>query len=728
MQKGNCQILKALTIKGMTFGIIAGLIVTLFDGLFMLAPNVYVPYSYPILLITFNTILWITIGGLSGLFMWVFARNRKDLKEKENFYWVFFFLLPFVLIYGSLGRLFISYFSIMIKTASPVFDHHLSFLWALLIILFLIVCKREVIMNKSHAVSFMPELVAFTALFILCSNIPKIQIISKCINYLFFQDTQISYKEYLAMFKRFQTFSYVIGVLLTLGIYLLTFFKIKLLNRKQNLVVILLFLITLLSLAAHFTVSHNRFVSKNYPPIAAPQIQTSKKAPSVVLIVLDTVRADRLSIYGPHGITESLEQIAVDSLVFTNCIASSSWTLPSHSSLFTGLFPTEHGSHGDLNAKKMVDGFPPPQPLSDKFITLAEIFKNDGYQTAGIVSNYIFLQPRFKINKGFQIYDCVKNIGILYQFYPFRPIVHLFCYITNFFPKYTLPYRRADDMNKQAFRFLDRYTHSPFFLFINYLDTHDPYFPPSPFDGYFLDTAFPQLYKFKQHFLRHTGKLNKKAWDSYQLSQYDGEIAYLDHHLGKLFSKLKQLEIYDSSLIIITSDHGDLFGEHGLHFHRTPMYEGAVKVPLVIKFPFSRRVGYEKRMITLTDLYPTILSICDLPIPDGISGKSFGNGSMPIVSEFYNYGIGKHRILYDGQYKYMTYQHRRKPELYDLKKDPLEKVNLSEKLPEITAAMNEKLKEWIKKHKPRYDKYKDRGEIIFSQEVEEGLKALGYIK
>jgi len=220
---------------------------------------------------------------------------------------------------------------------------------------------------------------------------------------------------------------------------------------------------------------------------------------------------------------------------------------------------------------------------------------------------------------------------------------------------------------------------------------------------------------------------DEKSWDSFLLSQYDGEIAYLDHHLGKLFSKLKELEIYDSSLVIITSDHGDLFGEHGLYFHGTPMYEGVVKVPLVIKFPFSRRVGYEKRMITLADLYPTILSICDLPTPDGISGKSFGNGSMPIVSELNNYRLGEHRILYDGHYKYMTYQHQRKSELYDLKKDPSEKLNLSDKLPVITAAMNKKLKEWINKHKPRHDKNKDREELILSQDVVEGLKALGYI-
>ena len=252
MQKGDCQIVKALTIKGMTFGIIAGLIVTLFDGLFMLVPNTYVPYSYPILLITFNTIFWVTIGGMSGLFMWVCARNRKDLTEKENSYWVFFFLLPFALIYGLLGRLFIPLFSTTVKTASPVFDHHLSFIWASLIILFLFIYKREVTTNKSHAVSFMPEIVTFIALFMFCSNTPKILlIILKYIYYLLFQYTIISsYKEHLTSFKRLPSFLYIIGVLLILGSYLLMFFKIKLSNKKQYRVVIILSLIASISLAA----------------------------------------------------------------------------------------------------------------------------------------------------------------------------------------------------------------------------------------------------------------------------------------------------------------------------------------------------------------------------------------------------------------------------------------------------------------------------------------------
>ena len=130
--------------KGLLLGIIAGLLATLFDGFFMLIPNLYVPYNYPFLLIAFNTLFWMTIGGLSGFFLWIFIRKRADVQGKENFYWTIFFLLPFALIYGLLGRLHIppSLFTIEFG-GKPVFDHHLSFLWISFILAFLIFDSRK---------------------------------------------------------------------------------------------------------------------------------------------------------------------------------------------------------------------------------------------------------------------------------------------------------------------------------------------------------------------------------------------------------------------------------------------------------------------------------------------------------------------------------------------------------------------------------------------------------
>ena len=415
-------------------------------------------------------------------------------------------------------------------------------------------------------------------------------------------------------------------------------------------------------------------------------------------------------------------------LVFENCIATSPWTLPSHVSLFTGLYPTEHGSHSKLGSKnKWFDNFPPPTALSEEHVTLAEIFKHNDYQTAAVISNYAALHKGFNLDQGFQMYDTTRSVGVIYSSMPFRPIVHLFCLLTNVLPKYILPYRTADEITRLSLRYIDRLQSGPFFLFLNYNDAHDPYRPPRPFTGYFSDTAFPQLYRLQKKVLSFFNREDKKSLDAFLMSQYDGEIAYLDDQLGKFFSRLKLMGLYDSSLIIVASDHGELFGEHGFYYHRTPLYQGVVKVPLIIKFPFSKRVGSEKQMISLADLFPTILSICDLPIPGNISGKAFGKGSLPIVSELYNYGIGEHRALYDGEYKYLRYQQQREPELYDLQNDLMEMNNLVHLLPDVTREMEEELRKWERIHTQMF-KDSEQEEGSLSKEIWEGLEALGYIQ
>ena len=719
------SIMKELIIKGMTLGLGAGLIVTLFDGFYMLTPNVYVPLSYPMLLFAFNTIFWTLIGGLSGFFMSVATRNKEDRKEKENFYWMLFFLVPFALVYGFMGRTFVPLYSSIISTASPPFDHHLSFVWVSLILLFLIIFKRRIITSKLSALSFIPEIATIAALFNFCSNISQLPVMYEFVSSLFFQDDQLSYADYLSMPTWPFIALYATGVLLIFGCYFFAFSRVSFLNKRPHHKLVLLCSTVVLSLAVLFSVNGKSFIGYDFS--ATRQEQPDKTAggssASVILIVLDTVRADRLSLYGSRVIANSLESIAKDSLVFENCIASSPWTTPSHASLFTGLYPSEHGS---INAFSRAKAGLQSTPLGEEFLTLAEIFNDNGYNTGAVVSNAGALHKSFRLDQGFQRYDAARNIGDIYRLYSFRPIVHLFCRLSNVYSKFVKHYRTADDINKETFRELNKLIPHPFFLFINYMDAHDPYYPPRPFDGYFLDAKFTQLYRLKQDLLHYIKKTDDMSFNAYQLSQYDGEIAYLDHHLGMLFAKLKEMKIYDSSLIIITSDHGELFGEHGFHFHGTPMYEGVLRVPLIIKFPFNRSVGYQKEMITLTDIYPTILSICGLPIPDTISGKSFGQGSSPVVAEFDEYGMGEHRVFYDKDYKYMTYQRQRTPELYNLKEDPLELINQVEQLPHMALSMKEKLEEWIKTHPPQYDK--DIKENPLSREVLEGLKALGYVE
>jgi arylsulfatase A-like enzyme len=566
---------------------------------------------------------------------------------------------------------------------------------------------------------FTLEIVTFIFLYQFCSNI---ELYSKYLKY--FQASALTQEHFLIV-------TYVVGVVSIVGCYCITSFTLNpFLNGKPIRTgyrsIVILFLIVSGCLVGFFAWKHKSQSTVALKTAIATNRQAKVKAPQVILIVLDTVRADRLSLYGHPGVTKNLEAFSRKSLIFENCIASSPWTIPSHASLFTGLNPIEHGSHGDLDPKRNFLGFPVTTPLSDASVTLAEIFRENGYTTAAVAANTIVLRWH-KLEQGFHILDYEESIGIVYKNYHFRPILHFFCFATNLYPKYALYYRTADDINRESIRVLEKISSDPFFLFINYLDPHVPYLPPRPFSGYFSDKVVPHAYRHKLNFLTWMNRLDKETRDSYQLSQYDGEIAYLDNQLGQLFFQLKEMGLYDASLIIVTSDHGELFGEHDLYHHRTPMYEGVVRIPLIIKFPFSERIGRERGMIDLSDLYATILSICELPVPGDISGKAFGDDSLPVVSEVYNFDIGEHRIIYDGKYKYMKYEHQRNPELYDLERDPEELENVAETLPEIASAMEEQLNRWKTEHRPQYTSPDDKAGIL-PEEMAEGLKALGYVQ
>jgi arylsulfatase A-like enzyme len=452
-----------------------------------------------------------------------------------------------------------------------------------------------------------------------------------------------------------------------------------------------------------------------YPPITQKILPENNKVPYVFLIVLDTVRADSLSIYGGNPMLGlHLEQFAKDALVFENCIASSSWTMPSHASMFTGLYPREHGTHKHITKNKSWYA-----PI--KLPTLADIFHENKYNTFAIVSNFAVLRPNV-FGKGFDIYDCADGLG-KNRGRTLNPLINLFCYETNINPKYFSPYRTAEDINSSTKNLLADYYNSPSFLFLNFMDAHLPYFPPRTFNRLFTTAKLSLLYriKFARSFFWDIPRkfLNK--------SQYNSEIAYLDHQLGKLFAHLKKIGIYDKSLIVITSDHGELFNEHKLWGHRQPMYEGIIKVPLLVKFPYSLKTGREKKLFALSDLFSLILETCNLHLPESFSKPNAQRDTSFVVSELYAHGkIGDHRVIYDGRYKLMKYSKGKPIELYDLEKDPKERVNLAKELPKITEELLNKLTEWEQNHKPLYQEPQNKP--VISEEIKNDMRALGYVE
>jgi len=723
---------KRIVFRGLLLGFAAGLVVTFFDSFYILVPKWYVPPSYPVLIAVFNTILWTGVGGLSGVALWLYMLRKKEINiflSNENYYWSIFFLVPFAVIYGMLGRLYIPVFPWFITEAVPAYDRSLSILFVAGVLIFLIFYLMKKTQWKNYpGCLFVFELATFAMLYNFCANIAVIQPLQNFCNYM---KTVLNIQLELA---HMQIIIYIAGLLFIAGFFAAGFYardsllKASPVNKIQVKIIVLLF-VAVSSLTGFFTLKTRIYFEKAIPDGNTGSPFFTGTLPRVILIVLDTVRADSISLFDDSGATKNLRMLANDSLVFDNCIATSPSTIPSHATIFTGLYSSEHGTHGILGTKEISRfrrGLVLP-PLSEIFVTLAEVFKGNGYKTAAVVSNFC-INEKQGFTQGFQIVNSTGSIGFLYNIYPFRPAFHIFCYITNLYPKYTLYYLTAEDINRVSIRVLKSISSKPFFLFINYLDAHAPYRPPRPFLGAFVSKTFPQLYSLEQHIRRLIIKRsNWKKWLSLQRELYKGEIAYLDQQLGKLFYYLKETGLYDSSLIVVTSDHGELFGEHGSYGHRKTLYEDEIRVPLIIKLPYSKQVGRQSKMLDLCDIYPTILSLCGMPVPSDISGKPFGDNSSLALSEFYNFDIGRGRAIYFDRYKYILYEHQREPELYNLDKDPEESNNLAKTESDTEVMLREKLSTLEEKHVPR-SKLSGWESKEYVEELQKKLKALGYIQ
>lgn len=714
---------KTIIIRGTVLGAVAGAVTTLVDSLFMLSRNMYVPLEYPFVLLGFNTVFWTCFGLVSGLILCGFMQRIKNVSEKIHTCWVFFFLMPFGILYGILGRVPIRDVEQFKKNINYVYDHHLSFVWIMLVCCTLIFFMKK---NKGKKffkpVFFTTEMITFGLLYYVCSTPDKIHRILSSF-YSLVSPLRALTADHL------KVMTYIIMVTCIAGIYCITLFKIRpLVNRHTSFSnyfrTVFMTLTLCIVLSTPYLTTPISTGSAQPAGQSVNQKRLNKKPiEHVILIVVDTLRADRLYWKNGSGTAKNINILAQHSLVFDHCIAPAPWTLPSHASLFSGYYSAEHMCIHQ-NAR-----------LSNRFLTLAEIFSENNYTTAAIIANFGWLNKRFNLHQGFDIYNCTANVGVQ-KTKAFHPILSLFSYLTNIYPKGITESRTADDINKEATAFISQYRQEPFFLFLNYMDVHTPFRAPRPFDRLFLDKPFPSLYRLQQYYLYTQDKHQKQNWDEFMLSQYDGEIAYWDHELGSFFSFLKEQGLYDSSLIIVTSDHGELFGENDFYLHHNcPMYEGLINIPLIIKFPFSKRVGRVSNIINLTDLYPTVLSICGLSIPEHISGRAFGDPGSSHVAELYSFFdyFGEHRTIYDGKYKFLEYtvaggqDAKRKNELFNLLQDPLEKENLAQQRPDIVLNMKKKLLAWRDKHKKVETESADTKEEL-PKELIESLKALGYLQ
>jgi arylsulfatase A-like enzyme len=362
--------------------------------------------------------------------------------------------------------------------------------------------------------------------------------------------------------------------------------------------------------------------------------------PDVLLVVLDTVRADHLSVYGYERPTSpALEALARDGVVYRNAFAAGTWTPPSHASLFTGLLPSSHRVGHASASGGVGEGI---HALDPSVPTLAEGLRAVGYRTAAFVGNHGYLHPVFGLGRGFERYRW-RNLDT------------------------------AGRLAATVVPWLERRRGRSVFLFLNLIDAHEPYAPPPPYDRLFPGRLERPVPEHPQDVLTVTGRLPAADEMAHYVSQYDGEIRYVDDRLAEVFAVLRRQGRYDNALIIVTADHGELLGEHGRWGHGGDPIHPLVHVPLVVKYPGSRRVGVDERPVGLADVPATVLAVLGLP--------ALGAGQVPLwersgvaVAE----AVGPDRVVraaYDGAGHELVetiVSGRREVRVYDLRSDPAE--------------------------------------------------------
>ena len=418
--------------------------------------------------------------------------------------------------------------------------------------------------------------------------------------------------------------------------------------------------LTLIILIALIAVAAVWFLLKND---GTPGIQ------NVIIISIDTCRADHLSCYGyPEKITPNIDAFAGEACLFKNTVSPVPITLPAHCSLLTGTIPPYNGVHSNVAYQ-----------LAPSNITLAEILKSNGFQTAAIVSTFV-LEKQFGLDQGFDMYDN-----------EYRD-VH---------PSRFGNERKGDEATNIALEYLGKKHDSKFFLFLHYYDPHLDYTPPEPFAS-----KFPE-------------------------SPYAGEIAFTDHCIGRFIQKLKELDLYESALLIVVGDHGEMLGEHGEEDHGFFIYESAIKVPLIIKLPGTNKPKTYSKLVGLVDVVPTVCSALNIEPPAHLQGKDLmpilrGDASTEdrhIYSECLTpnqFGGNSLMSVSTDIYKYIQ---TTRSELYDLKKDPGETNNLIEKKPQHARILQDKLRQ-ILQHAVRKD---PNSKLAMDPETIKRLESLGYL-
>jgi arylsulfatase A-like enzyme/Flp pilus assembly protein TadD len=409
------------------------------------------------------------------------------------------------------------------------------------------------------------------------------------------------------------------------------------------------------------------------------------RTPNVILITLDTMRADRMGFLGSRlGLTPNLDILARQSAVFTRAYSQVPLTTASHATILTGTYPQFH----------QVNDF--GVPLAPEIPYAPDIFRARGYHTAAFVGSLV-LDPAARsapgFDRGFDTFDA--------GFHRRRPGES----------RYQAIERRGGEVVNRALVWLNAHSRGPFFLWVHLYDAHDPYDPPEPY---------------------------KKQFES---NPYNGEIAYTDSAVGKLFGELRARGLYDSSLIAVMADHGEALGEHGEDTHGIFLYDETIHVPLLIKIPGEAAGKKIDSRVGLVDVLPTILQGVGVPIPADVQGQSLlpmlkagaaspaGKRPAPAIDHpaysesdypHRTFGWSTLRAWRAGKYLYVEAPHK---ELYDQSSDPKATRNLSSTSAAVVGTLSGQLEEFRRKTSTA----KEAPKANVDPGLQEKLNALGYV-
>lgn len=431
------------------------------------------------------------------------------------------------------------------------------------------------------------------------------------------------------------------------------------------------------------------------------------RGPNIVLITMDTTRRDHCSVYGyTRDTTPNLRALAQAGALFDMAYAPMATTGPSHATMLTSLYPVAH--------RVIKNG----QNLKEEYETLAEILKGVGYETAAVIGSFV-LDAKFGYAQGFDSYDD----DMTFEGSTMR---------TKEWEGHTIEKgfdRRADDVTRRAIAWLKE-TRDPdknFFLFVHYFDPHAPYDAPEPFASQFGPSA-------------------AKAGDlDAVIRRYDEEILFMDHEIGRFLESLDALAGAKNTIVVVAGDHGEGLGQHGHLEHGVNIYEEAVRVPLLIRWPGHVVSGIVfQEPVEMVDLVPTLLELAGIEpkderfqgksLAEALQGKSFLDAERPVFlhRRHYDHNPG-HPALGDVRgekfgirvrhWKYIEGPEEGTKELFNLEQDPEELINLYETERELGLMHSVRIREFIQTHGKT-----GLPLLPISEEDREALEAMGYLQ